>query len=480
MGTTVADRVIDISGEPSEEWARMVMAASSRNMPWQDILCELIDNARSYHKAGKPTLVQIAFSKSGKSKSFECIDNGEGGTDANAFLSPGVSGGIHRHGGNSTFGTGLFAVECHLQGSMDIYTFPLSGDGMRIHRDIAKSQHGTATMIENDQDNRIQWGVPADGGTRVLFSRIRKPTPHPKTIDEIASDIGATYADAIRSGALRVVIGRNENRREVTAAPEPTLTTTNRAEVVDEHGYRFAVAWGVTKQPNTLPGVELIYGGKQFDVTALPCGDFNTKFFYGSITIPRAIGPDAMDLLKRDIDNDRMAPVYEECAKLFREALEESHRLSTTKDQEDLNTAIADLLSGENKRDDVEDGGEEDRRKFKRRENDGEGVEPKNTGRTRRGYKRRSHRGEKQQNPVNVNWQPMGERAAIATYEVASNRLTFNEDNEKAMSWRSNNKNDLHRLATIGAAFMADKLRNDTGYGDFGWQMTRFCERLQP
>jgi hypothetical protein len=477
MDKAIVNEEIELSGKAVDGWSAMVMRANNRNLRWLEIACELIDNARAFHKENQPTTVLLCWWRQGKVKRFECIDHGIGGTDPDAFTSPGLSGGYERASGGSTFGTGLFTVECHLQAKMQICTFPQKGAGWHIRREISRGERARATPIDNDHNSRMEYGAPLDGGTRVVFDGIHKPIPQEITIDTLASDLGVKYANAIRCGELHVTLQRNENRHVIAAATGPTLLESY-SEVVISDGHEFNVVWGTTTTPNHFAGVELIYGGKQFDITAIPCGEFNVKFFYGSITIPRSFGKDAMDLLKRDIDDELMACVYDRCAELFHHALSESHRRATTKEQHDLNNRISHLLSEMAKKDQQpEDHGSDDIRVFNGRDPEGEGVKPKDTGRIRRG-RRNPGRKAKAESPVDVHWQPLGERQSIAVYEVASNRLTFNEDNQKASMWRKLNKDE--HLAIVGAAIMADKLRtrSDTGYGTFDWQLTKLCNRL--
>ncbi|MCA9053504.1 MAG: ATP-binding protein, partial [Planctomycetaceae bacterium] len=160
-----------IKSKPTRGWSSMVMRAATRNFPWKDIVSELIDNALANIQPGQPCSVRVAWdSKLGE---FSVTDSGRGSEDIELFFRPGKTGGNHSPHGNSTFGTGLFAIECYLDGHLQVAT---ECDRMLYvgQRTIADGMPAAAEEYTLREVRRKSFGIPNDGGTVVRFRGFRK------------------------------------------------------------------------------------------------------------------------------------------------------------------------------------------------------------------------------------------------------------------------------------------------------------------
>ncbi|WP_163093913.1 hypothetical protein, partial [Acinetobacter baylyi] len=88
-------------------------------------------------------------------------------------------------------------------------------------------------------------------------------------------------------------------------------------------------------------GCRLIYGGKFFDSTREPCGDYRLGRFYAAIQIPRTIGKESMDILKRFINHASIDELYDRLSETFSDALKQSDDLCKSNDDDDLNNEIS-------------------------------------------------------------------------------------------------------------------------------------------
>lgn len=463
---------------PVDGWERQTMRAGFRNLPWADVCSELIDNASAFRKVKEKCTVRLEWNTKGRM--FACTDHGIGATDAAPFIQCGKSAGSALEHGSSTFGTGLFVVESDMDGRMIISS--ASGTQiMVVSRSIQNGRQAAIQRYPNTTETRREFRLPDEGGTQIAFHRIRKgkSIPQAGSIPKLAAELSERYGRAIRDGSLDIMLIRNGDPLEVAAANAPKVEELFTHEVVIK-GHRFTAEWGVTIDSHRIPGVELIYGGKRFTTTAVPCGRYNLSRFYGAITIPRTVGSESMDLLKRDVETAMMSTVYDKLEPLFKPQLERSHLLSSTEMERELGDRIAAALlrdrhkpqEGREKQRNsrgVTEGGREDVRKYKGRDPDGIGVEPKKTGRKRGGKKRRDDLRDRKITPV---FQSLGERRNIAEYDLGAHRITYNTDYAHVSRWKE--QRNIEALALIASAMIADRLRaSKGGYAEFAFQLSK-------
>lgn len=448
-------------------WAK----ANNRNHRWADVCCELIDNANMAAIPGIAATVVIEWGGCKGERWFSVYDDGQGASDLAPFFDVGVSRGRDIARGASTFGAGLFGVECVVDGIMTVATIH---DG-RLHcsrRQVAINEDGYESMavVEATDANCVRRGMPATVGTQLLFSRIKKTTPTRPMVQKMAAELGATYGQAIRSGELRITL--KSKGEAFPVMPESAL------ELIEAHeqtpyvnGHLYRVKWGVTAAPNRDQGMRLMYGGKLCGVTAKPCGEYALDRFYAELEIPRSIGRDSMDIFKRAVDDEVMSPVYDELSRLFDDALAKAHGLSQNNKFQSLNDAIKDILCGKRLRPLGSEGaGDREERAFNGRDPNGTGVTPVNSARTRSGNKGgKRNRGDS----LDVKWAPLGPQP-LCKFDVTSSRLTFNSDDAQLASLRdSQDKMAPLTLAVIAAGYMAFALKSEEGYGGYDWQFRK-------
>jgi hypothetical protein len=457
MATTVAESAYEISGDPVSGWTTMIMRAAMRNLPWRNIATELVDNALANKKPKVPSEVFLEWSTRGK-KSFKCGDNGVGNTQPEVFLRPGLSGGNLDNYGNSTFGTGLFACEAHLRGRMQVFTESDDNVIRFVQRWIDKDTTGHGEQYAATPEGRAEAGLAGAGGTTIGFTNYKKKGPGQKDLDRIIAHLARCYASVLECCALEITVVLNGKRHKVKPESRPEVEVLH-SSTLDIDGHTFSVEWGVTLKPTADMGCRLIYGGKLFDTTSEPCGDYNVGRFYAQLRIPQTAGQDSMDLLKRSVEKEFMDDLYEQCAELFEPQLQESHALCSNEHDAKLNDTISRMLSrpkGKGGGDNPTRGGNEDRREHDGREPDSEGIKPRDTGRKRKGRKK-SHTPD----ALLTEWAELGEDGYLARYEKNGNKLYYNADNALLARWRE--KGESVPLAQVAAAHVAEALARSDG-----------------
>lgn len=485
VATLEANEISVIDCREEDGALRDFLRANNRFLHWEEICSELIDN--SLEHSGESCHVRIEWNKA--LNMFRAVDDGEGSTDIQAFFKPGKSVQTGRSKGNSTFGVGLFVCECCV-------STPDSPGWLRV----ATSTGGTTILVGRRQidrgsavnkfelpltdEARRDYGIE-HSGTSVMFTKFAKPHPDAKKMGHIAEKLGRQYGTAILSGALKISLTRNGSTVDVDAEPIPECDILKRAFVcIGDHS--FEVEWGVTNDICRDNGCRLIYGGKFFDGSQEPCGDYRLGRFYGSVRIPRTIGRESMDILKRAINHVSIDDLFDRLAELFKTELEESDRLCRTGDDEDLNKEISALLSvavcGTKVESDSGDEGNEDIRDFNGRDPNSPGAKPKNTGRKRKG-RRGSTGDQKLPDSLITRWAPLGVDKGLAEYDYKSGRITFNEDVEMMQRLRAGKQTLL--LASIAAGHIAKEIEGSEkqrqlgfGDGDFAWIYRQIMERI--
>jgi len=421
---------------------------------------------------------------------FRAVDNGDGSRDIEAFFKPGKSVQTGRAKGNSTFGVGLFVCECCVSdsqhpGALRVATCD-GGETILVgRRQIDSGSSVKILKVPNDEEMRRDYGLTGTG-TSVMFSKFAKPHPDQKKIAKIAEILGRQYSSAIQSGDLEIELVRNGQSMGVRAEPVPACETLY-SESLLVCGHLFEVEWGVTKKDSRDNGCRMIYGGKFFETTQEPCGDYRLGRFYAAIRIPRTIGRESMDILKRAINHSSIDELFDRLAALFNEELKESDQICQADDDEDLNNEISSLMSiaigkakGQSKTE-FEDG-DEDLRAFHGRDPNGEGVNPRNSGRKRTG---RRKAGEETKLPDSVicRWAPLGNDSGLADYDYKAGRVTFNQDVEMMQGLRQGKQKLL--LASIAAGHVAKDIagtdkQKQMGFGDlnFNWIYRTMMERI--
>lgn len=464
---------------------RDFLRANNRFLHWEEICAELIDNSLE-HSAD---FCHVTLEWDRQKNTFRAVDNGEGSHDIQAFFKPGKSVQTGRTKGNSTFGVGLFVCECCVStkehpGSLRVAT-STGGESILVgKRQIDKGSAVICVDVHATDETRRDYGL-GDTGTSVTFTKFAKPHPDAKKMGHIAEKLGRQYGTAILSGALKISLTRNGSTVDVDAEAIPECDILKR-DVVCIGDHSFEVEWGVTKDICRDNGCRLIYGGKFFDGSQEPCGDYRLGRFYGSVRIPRTIGRESMDILKRAINHVSIDDLFDRLAELFKTELEESDRLCRTGDDEDLNKEISALLSvavcGTKVEADSGDEGNEDIRDFNGRDPNSAGAKPKNTGRKRKG-RRGSTGDQKLPDSLITRWAPLGVDKGLAEYDYKSGRITFNEDVEMMQRLRAGKQTLL--LASIAAGHIAKEIEGSEkqrqlgfGDGDFAWIYRQIMERI--
>jgi hypothetical protein len=427
---------VRIKSKPTKGWSSMVMRAATRNFPWKDIASELIDNSLANIKPGRPCAVTVSWdSKLGE---FSVVDAGRGCDDIELFFRPGKTGGNHSPHGNSTFGTGLFAIECYLDGHLHI-TSEFDGQVSIGQRTIADGMEATAELYNLREIRRRSFGIPTGGGTVVRFRGFRKRVPSSTDIERIATGLGFAYATAIEQGDLELTIELNGNKRRVKASVRPKLKQLFTAQLEHE-GHPYDVEWGVTEAPVHEVGCRLIYGGKTFELTSRPCGHGRLSRFYAAIRIPRSAGAKSMDLLKKSVETEYLEPLFHRCLKLFQPQLTEADALCGDDLNRVLSDTISELLS---RRKPVRAATEEvvSSKPHRKKPEPQPAAEPE-VGRFRR-----------TPGSIMVDWLGFGRPMPLARYDCDTRRLCYNEDNDTLRKLRADSK--VYELACVAAGYIA-------------------------
>jgi len=446
-----------LDGSSVEGWDRLAMRAHTRNLGWQHIASELVDNALANTKDGEPCVCTLEWNTKGGNKWFAVTDNGRGASDGSVFLRPGLSGGNHSDLGNSTFGTGLFAIEVHLWGRMEIATDPRDGMIYLLQRRIFQTQHGEGQAFHASEDISKRLSIPIGGGTRVRFDRYDKRGPAKSGVARIVSHLARCYASALISGKLSLTVIFNGATERLQPEDRPKVEEL-KTERITISGHEFALEWGVTTEPHADGGCRLVYGGKWFDTTSEPCGDYSLGRFYASIRIPQSAGQDSMDLLKRTIEREFMDDLYDTCSTLFAPELQRADVLAQDDQNRELNSTISRLLSRPKQRQKGSGDGTKDIRAFNGRDPCGEGVEPKHTGRKRvgsRGGRKKRHDGaDAPPDEFTIDWLFLGDDEPLVRFDNATARITYNKSVALLCKWHEENREVA--LSQVAAAFIAD------------------------
>lgn len=475
---------IEISGLAEKGWQFKVMRSSNRNFPWRDIVCELIDNAIQFRKKNQPAQIEIIW-LSGKRQYFHCEDDGIGSNDIAAFLQPGRSEGAGIESGSSTFGTGLYGIECHLDGEMLVTTWNGSSNFWQVQRVVRTMDTGLAREYEATEANISTIKCPSSGGTLISFHGFKKRVPTQSDFLKIAEHVSRSYAVTIKRCEARITF--TLNGRSLTIQPEerPELEQVHQESIVID-GNRFDIEWGVTTDKvKGEQGCRLIYGGKEFEVTTLPCGDYLTGRFYASIVLPKSIGSETMDVFKRSVDHSHeiLSELYSQSFKLFEPQLKRSDELCSVDEDEEFNEAIRQcfmLHSGvDERKNDCEaivKGGDEDLRNFKGRDTSSKGVQPQGTQRKRVGRSRKASR-KFDATTLKISFENLGEDKDIAKYSIADNRLVYNLDDATVVSLKEVKATDT--LAAYGRAHVAIEIDKQDPQKRFGYADDSFGQILK-
>jgi hypothetical protein len=468
----MSTEVINGSGEPG--LTRDMLRANNRKLFWEDICSELIDN--SLEHAGDSCHVDMIW-ETRKGPVFRVIDNGCGSTDIQAFFKPGKSVQTNRAYGNSTFGMGLYVCECCMSspdktGYLKVAT--LIGDGVtRVgFRIIDKTEDVQVYSFPESEESRRDYGIIGHG-TNITFGGFAKSQPEPDDMTRIAKKLGKAYADAITSGALRITLRRNNESVDVVpeSLPECVELKSHRLEI---DGHAFSVIWGVTVDQCRDNGCRLVYGGKFFETSAEPCGDAMLGRFFASVSIPRTIGMESMDILKRTIDHPSIDKMFDELCELFGPELQASDELCRDSAYEQLTTDISSLLQCSLTGNHPEEGdSSKETRNSNGRDMTRKGVTPKHTGR-RRGS-RKGGKGDINNIPSRllIQWIGLGEEKGLATYDHASFRLTFNMDCD--LTRKLKESQSAIQLASIAATHIAKDIEGEDKQKRFGFSDNDFA-----
>lgn len=427
MVTTTLDPIEIEAGMPPE-FAELLFNKASERMSWANIASELIDNALG-HSAEN---IAIEWGSRKGSLFFRVTDDGLGSDDPEAFLRPGYTTGNVDPLGNSTFGAGLCAVERNLRGNMRIATKRLGDtEFWVIERNITNSRNGRAQQWPSTDRNITNYGIPGQSGTSINFDGFARSLPYKNHLANAIDELSIAYSPALRGKkSIRLI---KDGKRYLLKPAKPPAVKELKCSTFVVDGHEFKAEWGVTEAPVSRLGCGLIYGAKLFDHDESVFGDLSGRHFYCRLVIPHSAGRKAMELCKRYASN--LEPVYDCLFDLIEPDLQQAHEMSQVSANDDLNSRLASMLSGEpvstSKARKV-NGGNEDLREFKGRNPNGSGATPANTGRKRRGRKRLDKssvaRG------ARIEWVAGGETEPSVSWKPASGVVVFNED-DPALKW---------------------------------------------
>lgn len=466
------------------------LRANNRKLFWENICSELIDNALE-HSSGN-CRITLEWRKSRGGELFRATDNGLGATDLQAFFKPGKSVQTGRSTGNSTFGMGLFVCECCLSspqspGRLRVATCSGGAEIIVGFRSVEKTMSAERLVVSATDENRREYGI-GYSGTSITFSNCAKQRPSSQQLQVIANKLSRWYATSLASQELSITLIRDGVDVSLTAEPVPECEEIKSAVLIVD-GHEFSVQWGVTKADCKDNGCRLIYGGKFFDTNELPCGDYRIGRFYAAIRIPRTIGKDSMDILKRNIEHKSLDELFDRCSELFAPELQQSDSICRQSEDESQSKTIASLLSCALKKptnacdtDNKTDSGIEDLRDFKGRDMEHSGAVPRQSGRVRRGRRGRN-RGDAIPDDFNIYWSHLGDDKGMVLYQHDGARVTFNLDVPMVSVLRT--KQDNFVLSTIAAGHIAKDVEGSDkqkvfGFGDkdFSWIFREIMERM--
>lgn len=464
------------------------LRANNRKLYWENICSELIDNALEH--SAESCKITLEWKRNDL---FRAVDNGLGASDLQAFFKPGKSVQTGRASGNSTFGMGLFVCECCLStpdkpGRLRVATCTGGSEIITGFRSIEKTMSVDKLIVSATDENRRAYDI-GYRGTSITFSGCSKPKPSVQQLQIVLDKLARWYATSIESGDLYVSLIRDGVEYAVAAEAIPACEEL-KTSIVTVDGHEFGVEWGVTKASCKDSGCRLIYGGKYFDESTEPCGTYRVGRFYASIRIPRTIGKESMDILKRSIEHRSLDELFDRCADLFAPELQRSDEMCRQNEDESQSEQIATMLSNAIKKTKAaadiskDDVGDEDIRDFDGRDNDSTGVTPKNSGRRRKGRRGGSENG-KIPDAFIVHWTNLGADNGIVLYQHDGRRVTFNLDVPMVNFLRD--KKDNFILSTIAAGHIAKDIAGTTkqkelGFGDmeFSWIYRTMMERIYP
>lgn len=459
-----------IAGVPEAGAFRDLIRANNKILFWEEICSELIDNALEHSRES----VTVSIEWDTLRRRFSVTDDGLGANRFDPFIKPGKSAPTGRDLGNSTFGMGLYVIECCLSSAstateMKVATRMQGGKLMIATREIQKTDHGKGFVYDATPLKLSDYGITASG-TRITFTDIAKSIPQAEDMDRIIRKLGRYYGTAIRDGKLRVIVSRNAESQDVLPEPIPSCIAL-REQTVEILGNTFRVVWGVTKDTCRDDGCRLIYGGKFFDTTKEPCGDALINRFFAEIYIPRTIGKQSMDILKRSVEHESMDTLYDQLAELFDDELRVSTELCSDTQSAELSDSIASLLSHSLALDEngnAKTSDEHETRKFNGRDNTKTGIQPVGTKRKRRGRRV----GKTIPSKLLIQWAQIGSDRGLAVYDDSTFRVTFNSDIEVTQQLKRNN--DAMQLASIAATHIAHDIESDEKQKRFGFSEQSF------
>ncbi|MCA9052777.1 MAG: hypothetical protein KDA75_03020, partial [Planctomycetaceae bacterium] len=259
-------------------------------------------------------------------------------------------------------------------------------------------------------------------------------------VERIAAGLGFAYSTAIERGDLQLAIELNGQTRRVKAASRPALKQLHTGQI-NHDGHTFDVEWGVTEAPVHEVGCRLVYGGKTFELTALPCGNGRLSRFYAALRIPRSAGQKSIDLLKKTVETEYLEPVFHRCQKLFQQQLFEADQLCG----DDLNRVLSETISQLLSR----------RRPAPSATAEVVFGKPKRTRQQEPPAPKEPDVGRFRRTPTSilVDWVEFGRPMPLARYDCDARRLCYNEDNETLRKLRKDSK--VYELACVAAGYIA-------------------------
>lgn len=473
-------KVIKIDVTPNQ--FRDSIQRQNRNLAWTEIVPELVDNSIEHSFA--VCNVRVTWDIVNGEQIFKVQDDGYGSTNINVFFEPGKSLPPATRKGNSTFGMGLYNIECCLSSSakpskMNVVTAGCDGTIYTASRTIQEDQDSQWYDAKATQRKLESYGFKKTG-TIVSITGFQKPSPRPGELKNLADNLGLLYSDVMRHGGLRIELRCKNETIEVKPAPVPDVAEMKSA-IVRRGDHVYEIEWGVTKTTNNDNGVRLVYGPRLFNITTEPFVKLRKKHltnFYAKVRVPLSDGKNVMDQIKRNASDDLLQSVYEECNSLWAEELQASDWLGRISSNREITDTVSNMLTSVLVK--PERNGTKPRNRAKHNRNgSSSGIAPKGTGGKRTAKEREGEQVETEARgpEVDTYFGEYGDSFGVAQYDHEGGRVTFNEYIDRIRRLREQKMSEPLFMIAIG--HIAAELQNDARQEKFGMRDMNYTQIME-
>jgi hypothetical protein len=330
-----------------------------RNRPlgWKVALAELVDNAFD----AAATRVVIDFRGP---RGLVVTDDGNGCGNIERMLT--IADHVHTASTRlGRYGVGLKDAGCWLWGELSIET---------VHRGVtmAARVNWPALVKQNtwELDDPICYQPSNDlpRGTRLAFSKYERPNP---AIDQLAADLGYTFAPGISQGRQVVIVNKGKPKPVTPWTPPPMADVVEDAFSVD--GKQVTLKAGIVPADDTNPkaGFNFAYGHRNILNSSLGANGHSTSRVCGVVTLGDGW---RLSTNKTELCGDQESlgdAIYERCKSLLVKADQQAQSIFNRELEDAVTQSLRGYLGSP--------------RREKRDKGESVGaVQPKSTGRTRR------------------------------------------------------------------------------------------------